>query len=88
VLGPGGGRQLKTFGRLGSVGIELAVSIVIGLGLGRWLDGKLETDPWLTIIGLLLGAAAGFKSLYETAKKAAASSNDADPGSSPPPDDD
>ena len=70
MLGPGRGRDLRTFARVGSVGIELAVSTTIGLLGGRWLDGKLGTEPWLTIVGLLIGVAAGFKSLIETARKA------------------
>jgi ATP synthase protein I len=70
VLGPGGGRDFRTFARLGSVGIELAVATIIGLAGGHWLDGKLGTGPWLTLVGLLVGVAAGFKNLIETARKA------------------
>ncbi len=62
-------KQLKTYARVGALGIELALSTVIGLLGGQWLDGKLGTEPWLSIVGLVLGVAAGFKSLYETAKK-------------------
>lgn len=69
VLGRDGGKQLKQAVRLGSVGIELAVSTVIGWLIGRWLDGKLSTGPWLSIVFLLLGVAAGFRSLFLAAKK-------------------
>jgi len=55
---------------LASVGIELALSIVIGLLGGQWLDGKLGTKPWLMIVGLVLGSFAGFRSLIRTARKA------------------
>jgi ATP synthase protein I len=67
---PRGGKLLNTAARLASVGIELALSIVIGLLGGRWLDGKLGTAPWLMIAGLLLGVFAGFRSLIRTARKA------------------
>lgn len=62
------GKQIKAFARVGALGIELAASTVIGLFGGRWLDGKLGTEPWLSIVGLILGVVAGFRSLYQTAK--------------------
>jgi ATP synthase protein I len=70
VLGPDGGKQLKQFARLASVGIELVVSTVIGLLGGRWLDSKLSTTPWLTLVGLLLGVIAGFRSMFVAARAA------------------
>lgn len=62
------GKQLKAYARVGALGIELVASTVIGLLGGRWLDGKLGTEPWLSIVGLILGVVAGFRSLYQTAK--------------------
>jgi F0F1-type ATP synthase assembly protein I len=67
--GPDSGKQWKAFARIGSLGIELALSIVIGLLGGRWLDGKLDTAPYLTLLGLILGSIAGFKSLVQTARR-------------------
>jgi ATP synthase protein I len=40
------------------------LSILIFLFLGQWLDRKLGTSPWLLILGVFLGAAAGFYSMY------------------------
>lgn len=68
MLGPDGSKQLKAFARLGAVGMELAVSTVVGLLGGRWLDQKLSTEPFLTIVGLLLGVVAGFVSLFRALK--------------------
>jgi ATP synthase protein I len=70
LIGPRGGRRLNALMRTASVGIEFSVSTVIGLLGGRWLDGKLGTDPWLMIVGLLLGVVAGFRSLIRTARRA------------------
>ena len=39
-----------------SLGLELAVAMVLGVVGGRWADERLGTSPWL----LLLGVAAGF----------------------------
>lgn len=49
--------------QLASVGLEMGLSVLIGWGIGRWLDKKFHTDPWLMIVFLLFGVAAGFKTL-------------------------
>jgi ATP synthase protein I len=46
------------------VGLQFAVSILVFLYLGQWLDRKLGTAPWLLIIGVFLGAGASFYSMY------------------------
>lgn len=38
---------------------QLVGSTLIGIFVGRWADGKLDTDPLFLIIGLLIGLAAG-----------------------------
>ena len=63
------GKQLSAALRLASVGIELAVSTVVGMLGGSWLDKKLGTAPYLAIAGLCLGVVAGFRSLIATARK-------------------
>lgn len=43
-----------------TVGFQLAFAIFIGLGIGVWLDSRFGTFPWLAIVFLVLGVAAGF----------------------------
>lgn len=43
-----------------AAGISLFAAVVSGLGLGWLLDRWLGTKPWLMVVGLVLGAAAGF----------------------------
>jgi ATP synthase protein I len=69
VLGPDSRKQLKAFARVGAVGIELALSVVVGLLGGMWLDKHFSTQPLLTLAGLVLGVIAGFRSLYQTVRK-------------------
>jgi ATP synthase protein I len=69
VPGPDSGKQWKAFARVGALGIELALSTVIGLLAGGWLDKKLSTAPGFAIAGLILGVIAGFRSLYRTARR-------------------
>jgi len=49
--------------RLSSIGLVLAISVALGAVGGWWRDGYLGTGPWLTILGLVLGSAAGFYEL-------------------------
>jgi F0F1-type ATP synthase assembly protein I len=46
------------------VGIQFALSILVFLYLGQWLDRKLGTAPWLLIVGVFLGAGGSFYSMY------------------------
>ena len=46
------------------VGLELVAATVIGAGLGYALDRWLGTRPWLLVVGVVLGAAAGFFGIY------------------------
>jgi ATP synthase protein I len=56
--------------RATAIGIQFAASIVIGFGAGYWIDGKLGTKPWGSLVGLLLGAASAFRDLYLLGRKA------------------
>ncbi len=46
--------------RLSTVGLVLAISVGLGAGLGLWLDERWGTGPWLTVLGVVIGSAAGF----------------------------
>ena len=54
---------LLAFGVYGAVGFQLAATVIGGLFFGSWLDKKFGTDPWLTVIGLVLGSVGGFYNL-------------------------
>lgn len=45
-------------------GLTWALSVLLFLGAGAWLDSKLGTSPLLLILGAFVGGAAGFYSLY------------------------
>jgi F0F1-type ATP synthase assembly protein I len=46
-------------------GMELVTSILGGAGIGWALDNWLHTKPWLMIVCLFVGLAAGFRSVYK-----------------------
>ena len=54
-------------GRYSALGLEMALSVVIGMGIGHRLDRWLGTGPWLMVAWLALGFAAGVRSLYRAA---------------------
>ena len=39
--------------------MTLAISVLVGFFGGRWLDQKIETFPWFTILGVLWGVGGG-----------------------------
>ena len=45
-------------------GLQFAGAIVLFLFVGRWLDARLGTEPWLLLVGVLFGAGAGIYSMY------------------------
>jgi ATP synthase protein I len=60
----------KSVGELASIGVALVLATVIGLGAGYYADRWLGTSPWLTLVGLGLGIAAGFVTLFRSIKSA------------------
>ncbi len=71
----GGGLPESSPASLAGVGFQFVASILLFLFIGKWLDGKLGTEPWLLILGVFVGAAAGFYSMYR--KVVAAQQHDA-----------
>ena len=52
-----------------SIGIAMVLAIFGCLFLGSWLDRKLATEPYFTLLFLVIGIAAGFRNLYVLIKK-------------------
>lgn len=64
--------SLKDLAYYSSLGFTIALSVFIGFGIGFYLDGRFDTSPWLTYIGLALGIAAAYRSIayaIKTVKK-------------------
>jgi ATP synthase protein I len=57
----------RELGKYSALGLEMAISVVIGMAIGYYLDKWLGTSPWLTILWIGLGFAAGVRSLYRAA---------------------
>ena len=57
----------RELAKYSALGLEMALSVVIGMGIGYYLDRWLGTGPWLTVVWMALGFAAGVRSLYRAA---------------------
>jgi F0F1-type ATP synthase assembly protein I len=51
--------------------IQLAAAVILMLLLGKWLDGRFGTSPWMMLTGLAIGFAAGFYSFLRSIQKLA-----------------
>lgn len=53
-----------------SVGLEMGVSVIIGVLFGMWLDSRFDTSPWLMVVFLVLGFVAGLRSVIRAVRRA------------------
>lgn len=59
---------MRALANFSQIGVTMAASVMVGVLLGKYLDGLLGTTPWLLLIFSLLGAGAAIKSLFNTTK--------------------
>lgn len=69
IIDPEAKKMWRIAGTTGAVGIEVAVAIVIGYLGGHWLDGKLRTAPWLSLVGFAAGVGAAIKALTRVVRE-------------------
>jgi len=56
--------------RYAGLGVQLAVTILVGVLLGQWVDRKAGTDGVFTMLGALLGFGGTLYSLIRELSKA------------------
>ncbi len=56
---------LQAMGAAGNIGFTLVASVLVGIGLGRWIDRQFDSAPWATIGGIVLGMMAGVLGVYK-----------------------
>lgn len=65
--GPGFAQYLS----YASIGIEMGAALVVGMGLGWFLDRTFATRPWFLVVFTAFGIVAGFRNVIVAARKAA-----------------
>ena len=73
-----------SLGRWAGAGIEFGLAVVLFFLGGQALDANLGTAPWWTLIGSLLGVAAGMYLLLRTALRGQLPPSKDDHDSTPP----
>ena len=61
--------MLRMLSLLSQLGIMMALCVVIGVFIGRFLDSFLGTSPWLLLLFSFIGVAAAFKALFDFSLK-------------------
>ena len=59
----------RTAGRYSALGVEMAAAVAIGALGGQWLDRKLDTTPYLTWFGLVVGVGAAVRAIMRIVKE-------------------
>jgi ATP synthase protein I len=60
---------IKPLVNYSTLGLEMGLSVAIGIGMGYFLDRYFTTYPYLTIIFMFFGIAAAFKTIIVLIKK-------------------
>ncbi len=60
-------KQGSALGLAFRVSVELVSALAVGLGIGWLLDEWLDTRPWLMLVFIVLGGAAGIMNVYRMA---------------------
>ena len=67
--------MVSAAGRFMGYGLAWALSVLLFLLGGWWLDGITRTTPLFTILGAFVGGGAGFYSLYRHIVEASTEQN-------------
>lgn len=67
------GTTLQSLSPYLTLGIQLAITVIVFFFIGKYLDEKFGTAPWLMVIMIVFGSAGGmikfFRTVIELSKK-------------------
>lgn len=59
---------LQAIVQFSQIGVTMTASVLLGVLLGKYLDGLFGTSPWLLLIFSFLGAGAAIKLIFNMSK--------------------
>jgi len=59
----------RALSQFSQIGFTIAACVLVGVFLGQFIDGLLDTAPTFLLLFSLFGAAASLKLLFDMAKK-------------------
>ena len=62
-----GNQDMSGYSMAIRIGTELVAALIVGVGIGYFLDNWLDTKPWFLVVFFFLGAAAGVLNVYRAA---------------------
>ena len=62
-------KEWKSPAGLSTLGLNIVLSVLFGFGAGTWLDGKLGTEPALSLVGFAFGLAAALRFLLQAMRQ-------------------
>ena len=72
----GKGKDLRQLALLSVIPALMVVAPLVGFFIGNWADGKFGTEPFLAILGLILGFASAGKEIYKVIKRVSQSKDE------------
>ena len=70
------GKNLRQLALLSVIPAMMVVAPLVGFFIGDWADGKFGTEPFLTILGLILGFASAGKEILRVIKRVSRSKDE------------
>lgn len=56
-----------TLGTVGNIGFTMVSTVAVGLFLGRMADKWMDSSPWFSVAGIVLGMISGMWAMYKKA---------------------
>jgi F0F1-type ATP synthase assembly protein I len=58
-------RTLRALGAASGIGFSIAVCVLLGILIGRWIDQQLGTEPCALVVGIIIALVVAGALIYE-----------------------